>query len=188
MGRRLGRGHRGGVNGRHQSLQQDAGLSLVLLSLAFQGAGQPVLDGLPDLRRRRRLCERVGLLAGIEPLHHLLHVHVDGSVGAGPAAAALVHAEGEAVEEGLGALLAAVGEVAAAVEAAVQLEVDVLGELGVAVLALVRFFPRVQPQVRFQVAGAAEAFVTHLALMWFLSRVDQVMFLEVSQLGEALFA
>lgn len=40
----------------------------------------------------------------------------------------------------------------------------------------------------FQVAGAAEALVTHLAFMWFLPRVDQVMFLEVGQLSKALFA
>lgn len=50
-------------------------------------------------------------------------------------------AEGEAVEKGLGAELAAVRAVPAAVEAAVQFEVDVLGELGVAQLALIRFFP-----------------------------------------------
>lgn len=87
--------------------------------------------------------------------------------------------EGEAVEKGLGAELAAVRAVPAAVEAAVQFEVDVLGELGVAQLALIRFFPRVEAQVSFQVAGATEAFVTHLAFMRFLSCVDQVMFLEV---------
>lgn len=71
-------------------------------------------------------------------------------------------AKGEAVEEGLGTELAAVGAVAAAVEAAVQFEVDVLGELGAAQLALVWFFPRVEAQVCFQVTGATEAFVTHL--------------------------
>lgn len=69
---------------------------------------------------------------------------VDWRVGVSQAAAALVYAEGEAVEEGLGAELAAVGAVTAAVEAAVQFEVDVLGELGVAQLALIRFFPRVE--------------------------------------------
>lgn len=46
------------------------------------------------------------------------------------------------MEKGLGAELAAVGTVLVAVEAAVKLQVDVLGELGVAYLALVRFFPR----------------------------------------------
>lgn len=55
----------------------------------------------------------------------------------------LVNTQGEAVEEGLGTEVAAVGAVTAAVETAVQLQVDVLGELGVAYLALVRFFPRV---------------------------------------------
>ena len=89
-------------------------------------------------------------------------MQVDRSAGVSQTAAALVDAEGEAVEEGLGAELAVVGALAAAVEAAVQLEVNVLGEFGVAQLALVRFFPRVQPQVCFQVTGAAEAFVTHL--------------------------
>lgn len=66
------------------------------------------------------------------------------------------------MEEGLGAELAAIGPVAAAVEATVQFEVDVLGELGAAQLALVWPFTRVEAQVCFQVAGAAEAFVTHL--------------------------
>lgn len=66
------------------------------------------------------------------------------------------------MQEGLGAELAAVGTVAGAVETAVQLEVDVLGELGVAQLALVGLFPRVEAQVGFQVAGAAETLVTHL--------------------------
>lgn len=47
------------------------------------------------------------------------------------------------MEEGLGAELAAVGAVMVAVETAMQLKVDVLGELGVAYLALVRFFSRV---------------------------------------------
>lgn len=78
------------------------------------------------------------------------------------AAAALMDAEGEAVEEGLGAELAAVRVLAAVVEAAVQLEVDVLGELGVTQLALERLLPRVEAEVCFQVAGAAEAFVAHL--------------------------
>lgn len=92
-------------------------------------------------------------------------MYVDGSIGVSQAAAALVDPEGEAVEEGLGTELAAVGSVAAAVEAAVQFEVDVLGELGAAQLALVRFFPRVKAQVCFQVAGATEAFMTHLERM-----------------------
>lgn len=65
---------------------------------------------------------------------------VDGDVGVGQAAGALVDTQGEAVEEGQGTELATVGTVAAAVEAAVQLQVDVLGELGVAHLALIRFF------------------------------------------------
>lgn len=56
----------------------------------------------------------------------------------------LVDAEGEVMEKGLGAELAAVGTVLVAVEAAVKLQVDVLGELGVAYLALVRLFSRMQ--------------------------------------------
>lgn len=66
------------------------------------------------------------------------------------------------MEEGLAAELAAVGVVMVAVETAMQLQVDVLGELGVAYLALVRFFSRVQTLVRLQIAGAAKAFVTNL--------------------------
>lgn len=65
----------------------------------------------------------------------------NGRGGAGRAAAALVDTQGEAVEEGLGAELAVVGAVTAAVEASVQFQVDVLGELGVTQFALVRFFP-----------------------------------------------
>lgn len=71
-------------------------------------------------------------------------MYVDRCIGVSHAAAALVDAEGEAVEEGLGAELAAVGPVAAAVEAAVQFEVDVLGELSATQFALVRLFPRVE--------------------------------------------
>lgn len=71
-------------------------------------------------------------------------MYIDKSTGVSQAAAALVDAEGEAMEEGLGAELAVVGAVTAAVEAAVQFQMDVLGELGVAQLALVRFFPRVE--------------------------------------------
>lgn len=73
--------------------------------------------------------------------------------------------EGKAVEESMGAELAAIGPVPTAVEAAVQLQVDVLRELGVAQLALIRFLSRVQAKVCFQVTGAAEAFVAHLENM-----------------------
>lgn len=89
-------------------------------------------------------------------------MYVDGGIGVSQTAAALVYAEREAVEEELCTELAVVWAVAAAVEATVQFQVDVLGKLGAAQLALVRFFPRVEAQVCFQVAGAAEAFVTHL--------------------------
>lgn len=50
----------------------------------------------------------------------------------------------------------------AGVQALVQLEVDKLGELGWAEFAVVGLFPRVEAQVSFQVAGAAEALVTNL--------------------------
>lgn len=142
-------GHGRRVYSRRQSLQQRGGLLLVLLPLALQGTGQPALYRFLHLWRGRRFCQRVGFLAGVEALHHLLHVDVDGGVGACQAATALVVAQGEAVEEGLGAELAAVGAVAAAVEAAVQLQVDVLGELGVAHLALVWFFPGMEAEVCF---------------------------------------
>lgn len=83
-------------------------------------------------------------------------------IGVGQAAAALVDAQGETVKEGLCAELAAVGTVTAAVEAAVQFQVNVLSELGAAQFALVWFFPGVESKVCFQVAGAAEALMTHL--------------------------
>lgn len=94
----------------------------------------------------------------------------------------------------------------------VQLQVDELCKLGRADLALVGFFTRVQPQVGLQVASAAETLVTHLrvqsgvlgsvrrtmfrmrfclshlALVGFLSCVDQVVFLQVGQLGETFIA
>lgn len=93
----------------------------------------------------------------------------------------------------------------AGVQALVELEVDELGELCRAELAVVRLLPRVKAQVGFQVAGAAEAFVTdleeteqklesatynnsrwnstkldparYLAFVWLLARVDQVVLL-----------
>lgn len=71
-------------------------------------------------------------------------MYIDRSIGVNQAAAALMDAKGEAVEEGLGTELAAVWAVTAAVEATMQFEVDVLGELGATQLALVRFFPRVE--------------------------------------------
>lgn len=89
---------------------------------------------------------------------------IDRCIGVSQAAAALVDAEREVVEKGLGAKLAAVRAVTATVEAAMKLEVNVLGELGATQLALVRFFPRVESQMSFQVAGATEAFVTHLEI------------------------
>ena len=58
----------------------------------------------------------------------------------------------------VGALVGAL----AGVQALVQLEVDKLGELGRAQLALVGFLSRVEAQVGLQVAGATEALVTHL--------------------------
>lgn len=50
----------------------------------------------------------------------------------------------------------------AGVQALVQLEMDELGELGWAEFAVVGLLTRVQAQVSFQVAGAAEALVTNL--------------------------
>lgn len=130
------------VNGCRQSFQQGGCLRLALLLLTLQGTGQPALHGVLDLRDGRRFCQHVGLLAGVEALHHLLHVHIDGGLKRSQAAAVLVDPQGEVMEEGLGAELAAVGAVVAAVEAAMQLQVDVLRELGVAYLALIRLFSR----------------------------------------------
>lgn len=53
----------------------------------------------------------------------------------------------------------------AGVQALVKLEVDELGELGRAEFAVVRLLPRVKAEVSFQVAGAAETFVTNLEEM-----------------------
>lgn len=50
----------------------------------------------------------------------------------------------------------------AGMKALVQLEVDKLRELSWAEFAVVRLLPRVEAQVGFQVAGAAEALVTYL--------------------------
>lgn len=50
------------------------------------------------------------------------------------------------------------------VETLVQLQVHKLGEFGRAELALVRLLSRVEPQVGFEIAGAAEPLVTNL--MW----------------------
>jgi hypothetical protein len=57
----------------------------------------------------------------------------------------LVDAQREAVDEGVGAERAAVGAVAGDVQASVELEVDVLGELGAAQFALVGLLTRVEP-------------------------------------------
>lgn len=66
------------------------------------------------------------------------------------------------MDKGLCADMAAEGAFSAAVEAAVQFKMDVLGEFGAAQLALVGFLSRVKALVSLEVAGAAEAFVTHL--------------------------
>ena len=70
----------------------------------------------------------------------------------------------------VGALVGAL----AGVQALVQLEVDELGELGGAQLALVGLLSRVQAQVGLQVAGAAEALVTHLETAETEERVNTV--------------
>lgn len=57
---------------------------------------------------------------------------------------------------------AAVRSLTRAVHAAVQLQVDVLRELGATYFALVGLLSRVQAQVRLQVAGAAKALLAHL--------------------------
>lgn len=74
------------------------------------------------------------------------------------------------------------------VETLVQLQVHKLGEFGWAELALVRLLSRVEPQVGFEIAGAAEPLVTNLTLVGFFSRMYQIVLLEVSQLREALIA
>lgn len=46
----------------------------------------------------------------------------------------------------------------------------------------------VQTQVGLQVAGGGEAFFANLASMWLLTRVHQIMFLQMRQLGEPFVA
>lgn len=66
------------------------------------------------------------------------------------------------MDEASGAGLAGIRAVAGAVKPTVEFKVDVLGKLHSTQLALIRLLSRVQTQVCFQVAGAAEAFVAHL--------------------------
>lgn len=124
------------VGACRQGPQQRGSLLLVPFTVPFQRPGQPVFHGLGHLSSRRCLRQGVGLLAGIKALQYV-------PSRGGVRAAVLVNAEGEAVEEGMAAELAMVRAFPGAVEAAVQLQVDVLGELGATQLTLVRLLPRV---------------------------------------------
>lgn len=85
--------------------------------------------------------QSVRLGAGVEALDQLVDVGVGMGVGVGlgrgGAAAALVDEQREVVEEGVGAERAVVRAITGAMQASVQLEVNVLGELGATQLALV---------------------------------------------------
>lgn len=154
------------THGRHPT--RNCGKSLeesnVLLALtALQTSGQPFLQGGIHLSLSGALGQILGLVAGVEPFHQLgCAPQLDFGTGGGAAAGALVEVQGEAVDEAPGAGLAGVGPLAGAVQPTVEFEVDVLGELHPTQLTLVRLLSRVQTQVGFQVAGAAEAFVAHL--------------------------
>lgn len=111
----------------------------VLLS-ALQTAGQPFLQGRIHLRLRSTLRQRLCFGTGIETLQEL------GSTpqslrGLGPAgwtaAAALVQAQRESVDEAAAAGGAGVKPLAGAVQPAVELQVDVLRELHSTELTLI---------------------------------------------------
>lgn len=120
-----------------------------------------------------QLLQALGVLADVEALDLLvgaLHLIQCSLTGNGWAARA--RASRNAVALQVKPQAAQVDVVAVAVEAfvwtlagvkaLVQLEVDKLGELGWAEFAVVGLLPRVEAQVSFQVAGAAEALVTNL--------------------------
>lgn len=120
-----------------------------------------------------QLLQALGVLADVEALDLLvgaLHLIQRSLTGNGWAARA--RASRNAVALQVKPQAAQVDVVAVAVEAfvwtlagvkaLVQLEVDKLGELGWAEFAVVGLLPRVEAQVSFQVAGAAEALVTNL--------------------------
>lgn len=137
----------------------------VLLPLAaFQTSRQPFFQSGVHLAFPGGLGQGLGLVTGVELLHHLRRMSQLWVFGTGgrTAARALMKVHGEEVDEASGAGLAAVGPVARAVHPPVEFEVDVLGEFHPAQLALIGLFAGVQTQVGLQVTCAAEAFVTHL--------------------------
>lgn len=126
---------------------------------------QPLLQGCIDFGLRRVLRESFGLGADIESLEVLGGVPRLGTFGpriGGAISQATVQPEGKVMEEATVAQQAAVWSLTRAVHAAVQLQVDVLRELGATHFTLVGLLPRVQAQVRLQVAGAAETLLAHL--------------------------
>ena len=117
-----------------------------------------------DLRAALELLQLFGVLADVEALDllvgalYLLRVALIGRRGAVALQVKPQTAQVDVVALAVGAFVRAL----AGVQALVQLEVDELGELCRAELAVVRLLPRVQTQVSLQVAGAAEALVTNL--------------------------
>lgn len=123
-----------------------------------------------------QLVQALGVLAHVEALDLLvdaLQLVQGGPSGDGPGGGAArggaghqavaLHVEPQAAQVDVVAVAVwALVRTLAGVQALVQLEMDKLGELGRAQLALVRLLARMEAQVGLQVAGAAEALVTHL--------------------------
>lgn len=110
------------------------------------GQLQPLLQSGVHFDLRRVLCERLSLGTDIESLEHVVGVPLLGTSRPGICGAvsgATVQPEGEVMEEPAVAQRAAVWSFARAVHAAVQLQVDVLRELGAALFALVGLLSRV---------------------------------------------
>lgn len=122
-----------------------------------------------QLGAARQLLQPLGVLADIEALDllvgalHLLQGRLagDGRAAGGQAVAFQVEPQAAQVDVVAVAVRTLVRALAG-VQALVELEVDELGELGRAEFAVVGLLPRVEAQVRLQVAGAAEALMTHL--------------------------
>lgn len=111
-----------------------------------------------------QLLQLLGMLADVKSLDLLvgaLHLLQGSLAGDGRAVALQVKPQAAHVDV-VAVAVGAFVRTLAGVQALVQLEVDKLRELGRAEFALVGLFPRVEAQVSFQVAGAAEALVTNL--------------------------
>lgn len=150
---------------RSQGLRQDRVRCFEVAGLGSIFQLQPLLQSGIDFTLRRILWQSFSLGADIEPLKDLGGVLQLATFRPGIGCAtprATVQPEGKVMEEATVTQRAAVRSLARAVHAAVQLQVDVLRELGATHFALVGLLSRVQAQVRLQVAGAAKALLAHL--------------------------